>query len=84
MLEPNSKSTAVRVSGILLIIISVLAIMGFLLFGKGCFSSPTERSPLSSDQLKRYEKGDIFRTIVTTTVSGPVENKDWGFNGKGT
>jgi hypothetical protein len=39
-------------------------------------------SVLTAEQLSRYEEGRIYRTIVTSTVQGKIEDKDWGLEKK--
>lgn len=82
--EPGSGSRKISAPILLLALVAIGAGL-FLIFGRGCVGQKqVDEVPIASEQLQRYQKGDIFRTIVNTTVEGMVENKDWGFKGAGT
>ena len=40
------------------------------------------KTTLTAEQLSRFEKGMLYRTIVTSTVQGQVEDRDWGIEKK--
>lgn len=50
----------------------------FFIFRDG---SESEQS-LTAEQLSRYEQGTFYRTTVTSTVQGQIEDKDWGLEKK--
>ncbi len=68
-------------------ILAGLALAGVVLtFSKGCDGGgdTPRKPPLSVEQIQRFKVGDIYRTIVNTSVHGPVEGKKWGIKGIGT
>ena len=65
----------------------LLAIIGTLLLALGVivfliFRSGESDSQLTAEQLSRYELGTFYRTTVTSTVQGEIEDKDWGLEKK--
>lgn len=55
-----------------------LGVAVFLIFRDGDDAD----KPLTAEQLSRYEEGMFYRTIVTSTVQGQVEDKNWGLEKK--
>lgn len=71
----SSRSTLLTVIGLL---VAALAAIVFLIFRTG---DETDRI-LTTEQLSRYETGMFYRTSVTSTVQGRIEDKDWGLDKK--
>ena len=66
-------------------LVVIAGVLGFFIFGKGCSGDPKKgKKTLTVEQLQRYEVGDFYRTIINTSVQGPIEGKDWGLKGIGT
>ena len=70
----SSKVKLVLTIGIL------LAALGTTIFF--IFKSDIDDSQLTAEQLSRYELGTFYRTTVTSTVQGEIEDKDWGLEKK--
>jgi len=71
----SSKAKLLSVIGLLVI---ALAAAVFLIFRDGDDADRT----LTAEQLSRYEEGMFYRTTVTSTVQGQIEDKDWGLEKK--
>ena len=73
MISPKSK----LLSAIGLLVLALAALV-FYIFRDG---SDDDRT-LTAEQLSRYEQGMLYRTTVTSTVQGRIEDKDWGLDKK--
>jgi len=71
----TSKSKLLATIAVLAV---ALAVTVFLIFR----DDADENTTLTSEQLSRYEQGTFFRTTVTSTVQGRIEDKDWGLDKK--
>ena len=71
----SSKAKLLSTIGLLSIALGVAV---FLIFRDG---DATDRS-LTAEQLSRYEEGMFYRSIVTSTVQGQIEDKNWGLEKK--
>lgn len=62
----------------------LLSVIGFLVITLGVTvffifrDSDDQNTALTAEQLSRYEEGMFYRTTVTSTVQGSIEDKDWG------
>ncbi|MDA7896643.1 hypothetical protein N9B47_03165 [bacterium] len=68
-MSPKTK----LLSAIALLVVA-LGVAVFFIFRDG----NDESNILTAEQLSRYEEGMYYRTIVTSTVQGQIEDKDWG------
>ncbi len=71
------SSKAKLLSAITLLVIA-LGVAVYFIFRDGSESEQT----LTAEQLSRYEEGTFYRTTVTSTVQGQIEDKDWGLEKK--
>ncbi len=71
----SSKAKLLSATGLLIIALGVAV---FFIFRDGAEEEPT----LTAAQLSRYEEGVFYRTTVTSTVQGQVEDKNWGLEKK--
>ena len=71
----SPKTKLMSVIGVLVIALGAAV---FLIFRDGGADDQT----LTSEQLSRYEEGMFYRTIVTSTVQGQIEDQDWGLEKK--
>ncbi len=71
----SPKTKLISVIGVLVIALGAAV---FLIFRDGGADDQT----LTSEQLSRYEEGMFYRTIVTSTVQGQIEDQDWGLEKK--
>lgn len=60
--------------GVILGLAVALGVLVWLIFR----DSAEEEQHLTAEQLSRYEAGTFYRTIVTSTVQGEIEDEDWG------
>ena len=58
----------------------LVAVLGTTIFF--IFKSDEKDSSLTAEQLSRYELGTFYRTTVTSTVQGEIEDQDWGLEKK--
>jgi len=72
-MSPKTK----LLSAIALLVVA-LGVAVFFIFRDG----NDESNILTAEQLSRYEEGMYYRTIVTSTVQGQIEDKDWGVEKK--
>lgn len=73
--EMTSKSKLLTTIALLAVALGVAV---FLIFRDGADADRT----LTAEQLSRYEEGMFYRTTVTSTVQGQIEDKDWGLEKK--
>ncbi|YCM43234.1 hypothetical protein V2O64_18150 [Verrucomicrobiaceae bacterium 227] len=59
-------------------LVVALGVIVFLIFR----NSTDENTTLTAEQLSRYEQGIFYRTTITSTVQGRIEDKDWGLDKK--
>ncbi len=71
----SSKTKLLSAIGLLAVALGVAV---FLIFRDGDEADRT----LTAEQLSRYEEGMYYRTTVTSTVQGQIEDKDWGLEKK--
>jgi hypothetical protein len=71
----SPKSKLLTAIGLL---VTALGLTVFLIFRDG----DDENTTLTAEQLSRYEQGTFYRTTVTSTVQGRIEDKDWGLDKK--
>lgn len=66
-------------------LLSTIALLGFALAIAIFFTfrndNPT-KTVLTAEQLSRFEEGMFYRTIVTSTVQGQIEDRDWAIGKK--
>jgi hypothetical protein len=61
------------ISAIALLVIALGTAVYFI------FRDPSDtNTALTTEQLSRYEEGMFYRTVVTSTVQGRIEDKNWG------
>ena len=59
-------------------LVIALAVAIFFIFRDG----NDKNTILTAEQLSRYEEGMYYRTTVTSTVQGKIEDKNWGLQKK--
>jgi hypothetical protein len=72
-MSPKTK----LLSAIALLVVA-LGVAVFFIFRDG----DDQNTTLTAEQLSRYEEGMHYRTTVTSTVQGQIEDKDWGVEKK--
>jgi hypothetical protein len=71
-------SSKTKLLSTIALLVFALAVAIFFIFRN---ENPT-KSVLTAEQLSRFEEGMFYRTIVTSTVQGQVEDRDWGLGKK--
>lgn len=71
-------SPKTKLLSIIALLVIALAVAIFFIFRDGDDADRT----LTAEQLSRYEEGMIYRTTVTSTVQGQIEDKNWGLEKK--
>jgi hypothetical protein len=71
-------SPKAKLSSVIAVLVVALALSLYLIFR----DAPTKNRTLTAEQLSRYQEGTFYRTTVTSTVQGPVEDQDWGVETK--
>lgn len=71
-------SPKAKLSAVIVLLVGALAVSVYVIFRD---DSSADRT-LTAEQLSRYEEGTFYRTTVTSTVQGPVEDQDWGLETK--
>jgi hypothetical protein len=71
----SPKTKLLSIIGLLVV---ALAVAVFFIFRNGDDANRT----LTAEQLSRYEEGMFYRTTVTSTVQGRIEDKNWGLEKK--
>jgi hypothetical protein len=68
-MSPKSKLLS-----LIALLVVALALAVFFIFR----TDPDAETNLTAEQLSRYEEGIFYRTIVTSTVQGQIEDQNWG------
>jgi len=63
-----------KLISVIVLLVVALGIAVFLIFRDDEAGKPA----LTAEQLQRYQEGTFHRTIVTSTVQGPIKDQDWG------
>lgn len=71
-------SPKAKLLSLIALLVVALAVAVFFIFRGGT----DEETTLTAEQLSRYEEGMFYRTIVTSTVQGQIEDKNWGLEKK--
>lgn len=71
-------SPKIKLLSAIALLVVALAVAVFFIFRDG----DDQNTTLTAEQLSRYEEGMYYRTTVTSTVQGQIEDKDWGVEKK--
>ncbi|MDB4580757.1 hypothetical protein N9106_08740, partial [Akkermansiaceae bacterium] len=71
-------SSKTKLLSTIALLVFALAIAIFFIFRN---DNPI-KNVLTAEQLSRFEEGIFYRTIVSSTVQGQVEDRDWGVGKK--